>query len=228
MKKLKLHLVGNDQQNSGYKLFEDENGKLYSAFFKNEEVMMETFATLNESGERDMPVFTKEYCEYEGIERDEYTTIEIECVRLSLTYDEAKRIKFIISAILNNRKFMKGSMLRESHIYDIDSEDIETMENLIPLLEHKETSPILKQFYELKEKFPDVVLLFRCGDFYETYEEDAEICSEILGIVLTKRTCSDMKLSAFPFHALDTYLPKLIRAGKRVAICDQLQNTKTL
>ena len=87
----------------------------------------------------------------------------------------------------------------------------------------------MKQFYDLKEKHPDAVMLFRCGDFYETYSEDAIIASEILGITLTKRANGQAKhveMAGFPFHALDTYLPKLIRAGKRVAICDQLEDPK--
>ena len=90
-------------------------------------------------------------------------------------------------------------------------------------------TPMMKQFYELKEKHPDAVMLFRCGDFYETYSEDAIIASEILGITLTKRANGQAKhieMAGFPFHALDTYLPKLIRAGKRVAICDQLEDPK--
>lgn len=92
-----------------------------------------------------------------------------------------------------------------------------------------ELSPMLKQFYELKTKHPDAVLLFRCGDFYETYSDDAKEVSEILGITLTQsRSLKDKngepsKFAGFPHHALDGYLPKLIRAGKRVAICDQLE-----
>lgn len=92
-----------------------------------------------------------------------------------------------------------------------------------------ELSPMLKQFYELKAKHPDAVLLFRCGDFYETYGEDAEETSKILGIMLTKsikqkdKDGKPLALAGFPYHALDTYLPRLIRAGKRVAICDQLE-----
>ena len=90
-------------------------------------------------------------------------------------------------------------------------------------------TPMMKQFYELKAKHPDAVMLFRCGDFYETYSEDAIIASEILGITLTKRANGQAKhieMAGFPFHALDTYLPKLVRAGKRVAICDQLEDPK--
>lgn len=89
---------------------------------------------------------------------------------------------------------------------------------------------MMKQFFELKAKHPDAVLLFRCGDFYETYSEDAVAASEILGITLTKRANGQAKkveMAGFPHHALDTYLPKLIRAGRRVAICDQLEDPKT-
>lgn len=90
-------------------------------------------------------------------------------------------------------------------------------------------TPMMKQFFELKAKHPDAIMLFRCGDFYETYSEDAIVASEILGITLTKRANGQAKtveMAGFPFHALDTYLPKLIRAGKRVAICDQLEDPK--
>ncbi len=88
---------------------------------------------------------------------------------------------------------------------------------------------MMKQFFDLKAKHPDAVLLFRCGDFYETYCEDAVTASQILGITLTKRNNGYNKgdeMAGFPHHALDTYLPKLIRAGKRVAICDQLEDPK--
>lgn len=90
-------------------------------------------------------------------------------------------------------------------------------------------TPMMKQFLDLKAKHPDAVMLFRCGDFYETYSTDAVVASEILGITLTKRTNGKGKtieMAGFPHHALDTYLPKLIRAGKRVAICDQLEDPK--
>ena len=92
-----------------------------------------------------------------------------------------------------------------------------------------EMTPMMKQFFDLKAKHPDAVLLFRCGDFYETYCDDAVVASRILGITLTKRNNGYNKgdeMAGFPHHALDTYLPKLIRAGKRVAICDQLEDPK--
>ena len=90
-------------------------------------------------------------------------------------------------------------------------------------------TPMMKQFFELKAKHTVAIMLFRCGDFYETYSEDAVVASEILGITLTKRANGQGKsveMAGFPHHALDTYLPKLIRAGKRVAICDQLEDPK--
>lgn len=93
-------------------------------------------------------------------------------------------------------------------------------------------SPMLKKFRDLKKKHPDALMLFRCGDFYETYLDDAEKAARILGITLTKSTKQKeenggwLRMAGFPYHALDTYLPKLIRAGERVAICDQLEAPK--
>lgn len=92
-----------------------------------------------------------------------------------------------------------------------------------------ELTPMMKQFYDLKAKNPDAVLLFRCGDFYETYAEDAMTAAAVLGITLTRRNNkgqSSTEMAGFPYHALDTYLPRLIRAGYRVAICDQLEDPK--
>ena len=91
-------------------------------------------------------------------------------------------------------------------------------------------TPMMKQYFDLKAKHPDALMLFRCGDFYETYSEDAVTASQILGITLTRRANGQAKtveMAGFPHHALDTYLPKLIRAGRRVAICDQLEDPKT-
>ena len=93
---------------------------------------------------------------------------------------------------------------------------------------------IIQQFNELKEKHPTAILLFRCGDFYVTYENDAQICANVLGITLTKRTSDGTRTAGFPYHALDTYLPKLVRyvnqpesIMKRIAICDQLEDPQT-
>ena len=88
-------------------------------------------------------------------------------------------------------------------------------------------TPLMKQYEEMKRKHPDAVLLFRVGDFYETFSEDAVIASDILGITLTRRANGAnnyVELAGFPHHAHDTYLPKLVRAGKRVAICEQIES----
>lgn len=90
-------------------------------------------------------------------------------------------------------------------------------------------TPMMRQYYHLKQKYPDALLLFRVGDFYETFSEDAVKASEVLGIALASRgsgSASAVKLAGFPHHALDTYLPKLVRAGLRVAVCDQLEDPK--
>src|SRR5574344_2914124 len=90
-------------------------------------------------------------------------------------------------------------------------------------------TPMMKQFFSMKAKHPGALMLFRCGDFYETYCDDAVEASKILGITLTKRNngaSSGSEMAGFPHHALDTYLPKLVRAGRRVAICDQLEDPK--
>lgn len=93
----------------------------------------------------------------------------------------------------------------------------------------KKDTPLMKQYEEMKKKHPDAILLFRVGDFYETFSEDAVVCADILKITLTRRANGKDKfieLAGFPHHALDTYLPKLVRAGKRVAICEQLEDPK--
>ena len=94
------------------------------------------------------------------------------------------------------------------------------------------TCPLAKQFFEIKAQYPDALLLFRCGDFYEVYAQDAIDASKILGLTQTHRSNwiepdDSVALAGFPFHALDTYLPKLVRAGKRVCICDQLKDPKS-
>ena len=90
-------------------------------------------------------------------------------------------------------------------------------------------TPLMKQYFEMKKKHPDAILLFRVGDFYETFSDDAIASSDILGITLTRRAngaAQYVELAGFPHHALDTYLTKLVRAGKRVAICEQLEDPK--
>lgn len=97
-------------------------------------------------------------------------------------------------------------------------------------MEKGQPTPMMKQFYDLKAQHPDALLLFRCGDFYETYCDDAVTAAQVLGITLTRRnnkgSVASIEMAGFPHHALDTYLPKLVRAGHRVAICDQLEDPK--
>lgn len=92
-------------------------------------------------------------------------------------------------------------------------------------------TPLMRQYFEMKKKHPDAILLFRVGDFYELFGEDAQDASKILGITLTSRAngkADRIYLAGFPHHALDTYLPKLVRAGRRVAICEQLEDPKSI
>ena len=90
-------------------------------------------------------------------------------------------------------------------------------------------TPVMKQFLDIKSKYKDTIILFRMGDFYETFLDDAVITSKVLGIVLTKRAngkAADVDLAGFPYHSLDNYLPKLVKAGYRVAICEQIEDPK--
>ena len=91
------------------------------------------------------------------------------------------------------------------------------------------STPLMSQYHKVKESHPDTILLFRVGDFFETFEEDAKIASKVLGITLTRRangSAGDVPLAGFPFHAIDAYLPKLVRSGYRVAVCEQMENPK--
>ena len=93
----------------------------------------------------------------------------------------------------------------------------------------KKVTPLMKQYNTIKAKYPDAMLLFRVGDFYETFGEDAVKAAQVLGIVLTKRGAgseTETALAGFPHHSINTYLPKLVKAGMRVAICDQLEDPK--
>ena len=116
--------------------------------------------------------------------------------------------------------------------YRLPSDNITKKAMTMKQTEETTMSPFMKQYNELKEKHPEAILLFRVGDFYETYDEDAVKAGEILGITVTRKFNSKdkgsdghaLKMAGFPYHSLDTYLPKLIRAGERVAICDSLDS----
>jgi DNA mismatch repair protein MutS len=96
-------------------------------------------------------------------------------------------------------------------------------------MSEKHSTPLMRQYHEIKLQYEDAIVLFRMGDFYETFNEDAKKTAKILGIVLTKRSsgsAADVPLAGFPYHALDNYLPKLVKAGHRVAICEQVEDPK--
>ena len=150
-----------------------------------------------------------------------------------------KDLKKVVSGI---KILIEATVHAKLHIEDMSAReliaalhDAESMEDVIAKLtgspqpekepQSEQLSPVMKQFQELKATYPNATILFRCGDFYETYQEDAEVVAKTLGITLTKK--DDIKIAGFPYHALDQYLPKLIRHGMRVAICDQLEDPKT-
>lgn len=149
-----------------------------------------------------------------------------------------KDLKKVVSGI---KILIEATVQAKLHIEDMSARELiaalhnaESMEDVIAKLngspepekepQSEELSPMMKQFQELKATHPDATILFRCGDFYETYQDDAEVVAKTLGITLTKK--DDIKMAGFPYHALDQYLPKLIRHGMRVAICDQLEAPK--
>lgn len=143
----------------------------------------------------------------------------IDLAAVSIAYQKAKAELAQASAKVNevaaNAQSDAQELEKESESEDSDSDNKEDNADL-----H------LKQFKEFKKLHPDALLLFRNGDFYESYEDDAEQAAQILGLVVTRSANS--KLAGFPQHALDSYLPKLIRAGKRVAICDQITKSKAI
>lgn len=107
---------------------------------------------------------------------------------------------------------------------NITASKVASEDEVAAKVEH--VSPLMQQWCAIKEQYPDALLLFRVGDFYEAYNEDAIQASKILGITLARRGRAEFKFCGFPFHALDAYLPKLVRAGKRIAICDELTEVK--
>lgn len=136
-------------------------------------------------------------------------------------------IKILIDATIQANLHIEDMSAREliAALHNAESmEDVIANLNGSPEPQNEELSPIQKQFQDLKSKHPNAILLFRCGDFYESYQEDAEMVAKTLGITLTKQ--GETKMAGFPYHALDTYLPKLIRSGIRVAVCDQLEAPK--
>lgn len=153
-------------------------------------------------------------------------------MNITFSTDENKVLCNIITHILRDRKLQANSnSFYHVTLHDITPNELQALsdvkDKLVEAASHAtKQSPIMRQWTNLKEKHPDALLLFRCGDFYETYKEDAVQAAKILGITLTKRNYDGLQMTGFPHHALDTYLPKLIRKGCRVAICDQLEPVK--
>lgn len=139
----------------------------------------------------------------------------VQLAALSLAYQRAKEAeqKAVEDAMAVAGEFTDAEPVQDSSAPEVESIALENSSSSLP-----------EQFKSLKEKHPDAVLLFRCGDFYEAYSEDAKSVSDILGITLTKRSSDGLEMAGFPYHALDTYLPRLIRHGVRVAICDKLES----
>lgn len=136
--------------------------------------------------------------------------------------------------VLAIAKEMMSAIYTKGEITDVDvvaETDIRYADALVKAYEKsllsvkddcvKSQLPIYRKYYELKKKNPECLILFRCGDFYETYEDDAQLVSDCIGITLTKAHKTGLRMAGFPYHALDTYLPRLIRAGFRVAIDDK-------
>lgn len=152
----------------------------------------------------------------------------IQLTALSLAY---QRLKDAETEMATNAQTAADELAKQVEASQEEDEPevpvVSATQSLFPEDTPNLDTPIMKQFNDLKKKHPDALLLFRCGDFYETYEDDASACAEILGITLTRRSDNKVRMAGFPYHALDTYLPKLVRAGKRVAICDQIEDPKT-
>lgn len=146
----------------------------------------------------------------------------LDLVAVSLDYQRAKQ-KAMEAAIEQEQAVETV----KNAISEVNAQEAEPQPVPQPLqldFKSEEQSPLMQQWSDLKKKHPDALLLFRCGDFYETYNEDAVKASKILGITLTERSNHAEKMAGFPYHALDTYLPKLIRNGCRVAICDEIED----
>ena len=148
---------------------------------------------------------------------------DIQLAALSLDYQRAKAA---VDKAVEDATQVAGEVATEIGEAEAEPEEAPAPEEKSEELVRTPNNTLISQYEELKRKHPEAILLFRCGDFYECYDEDAVKAAEVLGITLTVRNSTGRKMAGFPYHALDTYLPKLIRAGLRVAICDQLEEPK--
>ena len=148
---------------------------------------------------------------------------DIQLAALSLDYQRAKAA---VDKAVEDATKVAGEVAAEIGEAEAEPTEAPAPEEKSEELVRTPNNTLISQYEELKRKHPEAILLFRCGDFYECYDEDAVKAAEVLGITLTVRNSTGRKMAGFPYHALDTYLPKLIRAGLRVAICDQLEEPK--
>ena len=148
---------------------------------------------------------------------------DIQLAALSLDYQRAKAA---VDKAVEDATQVAGEVATEIGEAEAEPEEAPAPEEKSEELVRTPNNTLISQYEELKRKHPEAILLFRCGDFYECYDEDAVKAAEVLGITLTVRNSTGRKMAGFPYHAHDTYLPKLIRAGLRVAICDQLEEPK--
>lgn len=163
-----------------------------------------------------------------GMEKQKAREVTPDQWRRMWIAEDMKDYKIQLAATLFSDVLKKSKEKSMEHGQGQETKDPIVNDNSPEEMEKQEIRPILKQYQELKKKHPDAVLLFRCGDFYQTYSKDAEVASKTLGITLTQSSRTKdlegkpLSMAGFPYHALDSYLPKLVRSGVRVAICDQL------
>ena len=149
--------------------------------------------------------------------------LQIDSIQLAALSLDYQRAKAAVDKAVEEATKVAGEVADEA---GDEPEEATAPEEKSEELVRTPNNTLISQYEDLKRKHPDALLLFRCGDFYECYDEHAVKAAEVLGITLTVRNSTGRKMAGFPFHALDTYLPKLIRAGLRVAICDQLEEPK--
>lgn len=190
--------------------------------FKTKDNKILLVATIGDEKQKSVPINQSQWQRmWLADDKQDYKTHLAAILYSDVLAGKLEEMKRSISPDVEGTQFHEENEHREYH--EEEKRQQQQMSNV---------PPIIKQYNDLKQKHPDALLLFRCGDFYETYKEDAVKASNILGITLTKHSKrmdeegKPLKMAGFPYHALDTYLPKLIRAGERVAICDQLESPR--
>lgn len=189
--------------------------------FKTKDNKILLVATIGDEKQKSVPISQSQWQRlWLADDKQDYKTHLAAILYSDVLAEKLKAMKQAVSPEVEGTQLHEEKEHREYH------------EEQKRLQQSSSVPPIIKQYNDLKQKHPDAMLLFRCGDFYETYKEDAVKASNILGITLTQHSKhmddkgNPLKMAGFPYHALDTYLPKLIRAGERVAICDQIEDSK--